>query len=665
MHFAKPTEYHVAPAGSDQNPGTQERPLRTIASAAARALPGDTVTVHAGTYREWVSPCVGGVNACKRITYQAARDEEVVIKGSERIQGWTRKSGNVWQVTLPNRFFGNYNPYLECISGDWFQDKGRVHHTGDVYLDGVSLFEVESLETVESPRICEQSARPEASLRTWFATVDDRETTIYANFQSADPNTSLVEINVRPACFFPRTTGVDYITVRRFRMCHAATTWAPPTAEQPGLIGPNWSKGWIIEDNIIHDSRCSGISLGKERGSGHNRWTRERHKHGTQREREVIFRALQMGWSKETVGSHVVRNNTIYNCEQAGIVGHLGCIFSEISGNHIFDIHVKGQFEGAEIAGIKLHAAIDVQIRGNHIHHTGRGIWLDWQAQGTRVSRNVLYSNSSEDLFIEVSHGPCVVDNNLLLSAISFRNVNQGTALVHNLIAGKMVMRKVPRRFTPYHFPHSTQVLGLMTILGGDDKWVNNIFVNGLSAGDYVAGSELDVGDKTDGQDELHDVIGLSAYNGFPLEYEEWGSPAGVGGYAELELPVRIDHNVYASGTEPFKREDNPVVLPGWNPAIKLESRDDKVFLHINVHHDLAAARGPLVTTELLGEAFQPEVPYEEPDGSPLVVDVDYLGRPRLGAAVTPGPFATLASGPQVIPVIERGTAGWRTVFGR
>ena len=37
-------------------------------------------------------------------------------------------------------------------------------------------------------------------------------------------------------------------------MAHAATPWAPPTADQPGLIGANWSKGWIIEDNIIHDS---------------------------------------------------------------------------------------------------------------------------------------------------------------------------------------------------------------------------------------------------------------------------------------------------------------------------------------------------------------------------------------------------------------------------
>lgn len=37
---------------------------------------------------------------------------------------------------------------------------------------------------------------------------------------------------------------------------------------------------------------------------------------------------------------------------------------------------------GAEISGIKLHVAIDVLIRRNHIHHNTMGIWLDWEAQG-------------------------------------------------------------------------------------------------------------------------------------------------------------------------------------------------------------------------------------------------------------------------------------------
>ena len=48
---------------------------------------------------------------------------------------------------------------------------------------------------------------------------------------------------------------------------------------------------------------------------------------------------------------------------------------------------------GAEVAGIKLHAAIDVIIRRNHIHHCTMGIWCDWEAQGTRITQNLLHDN--------------------------------------------------------------------------------------------------------------------------------------------------------------------------------------------------------------------------------------------------------------------------------
>ena len=60
-----------------------------------------------------------------------------------------------------------------------------------------------------------------------------------------------------------------------------------------------------------------------------------------------------------------------------------------------------------------------------------------------------------------MSHGPLVVDNNLLLSEISLLNVSQGTAFAHNIFGGSIKMRLAPDRFTPYHFAHSTSVMGL------------------------------------------------------------------------------------------------------------------------------------------------------------------------------------------------------------
>ncbi len=82
------TEYHVATAGLDSNPGTRSKPFKTISAAAAIAQPGDVVTVHEGVYRERINPPREGTSDKKRIVYQAAAGEKVVIKGSEVVKGW-------------------------------------------------------------------------------------------------------------------------------------------------------------------------------------------------------------------------------------------------------------------------------------------------------------------------------------------------------------------------------------------------------------------------------------------------------------------------------------------------------------------------------------------------------------------------------------------------
>ncbi|MHC4500746.1 MAG: DUF1565 domain-containing protein, partial [Planctomycetota bacterium] len=129
-------EYHVSVNGSDKNDGSASKPFRTISTAAQAAQPGDMITVHEGIYRERVTPPHGGESDAKRIVYRAAKDEKVEIKGSEVITGWTMFKNNVWKVTIPNTFFGDYNPYKDIITGDWFHRLGRDHHTGEVYLNG-------------------------------------------------------------------------------------------------------------------------------------------------------------------------------------------------------------------------------------------------------------------------------------------------------------------------------------------------------------------------------------------------------------------------------------------------------------------------------------------------------------------------------------------------
>ncbi|HSH19178.1 MAG TPA: right-handed parallel beta-helix repeat-containing protein, partial [Draconibacterium sp.] len=431
-------EYHVSVNGIDGADGSAQHPFQTIMVANSAARAGDTITVHAGTYREWIDPLYGGTNNLNRIVYRAAEGEEVQIKGSEVVKGWEKVKNGVWKVTLDNKLFGDYNPYQEIIVADWFKNFGRDHHTGEVYLNGKSFYEIDALEKVLIPIVLEGAQDKEGSLYQWYCESNSKTTTIWANFHEFNPNKELVEINVRPTVFYPKKTGIDYVTVSGFKMSQAATTWAPPTAEQIGLIGPNWSKGWIIENNTISHSKCSGISLGKDRSTGQNYSSVYQKKSGHISQLEVVFSALKNGWSKDNVGSHIVRNNTISNCEQTGICGDMGAIFSQIYNNHIFDIYVKRQWGGFEMGGIKLHAAIDVLIKDNCIHNTFKGMWIDWQAQGIRISGNLLFDNSWMDLHLEVSHGPHVIDNNLFLSDLNLWDMGVGSAFVNNLFAGQI-----------------------------------------------------------------------------------------------------------------------------------------------------------------------------------------------------------------------------------
>lgn len=79
-------EYHVAKSGSDTNPGTVEAPFLTISKAAMVLNAGDTVTVHSGTYREWVSPRNSGLNRTSRIVYRAARAKMFGSKGRKKLK---------------------------------------------------------------------------------------------------------------------------------------------------------------------------------------------------------------------------------------------------------------------------------------------------------------------------------------------------------------------------------------------------------------------------------------------------------------------------------------------------------------------------------------------------------------------------------------------------
>jgi len=556
-------EIHVSKTGEDSGPGSRGRPYLTITKAASVARPGDIVTVHAGTYREWVKPARGGTSEEQRITYRAAKGEKVVIKGSERIKRWKREGGGVWKAELPNSFFGEYNPYALKVSGGWL-NYGQWHHRGDVYLGGKALLE---------KRVEEEVGRRPGS---WFCRTDGETTTIVANFGESDPKTETAEINVRESLFMPEVTGLKYITVDGFHFLHAASNWSPPVVElQPGAVGTRMGKRWVIQNCTITDCRCVGIILGHAPG--------------------VDYTDI------DAYGDHVVRNNIIRRCGQAGIAGQKGATRSLIAGNLIEDTNYRKEFGGWETAAIKFHNSVDTVISGNlirgvfHQKHGAFGIWIDFGNQSIRITGNIIYNTQAATVFLEMNHGPILVDNNVLAGKPVLSN-SEATVFAHNLFVDcGYVYRPDTKRRSAYFKPHTTKAAGRKTGTARDDRWYNNIFVRtGL---DRVKAAE---------------------------------------GY-------QSDCNVFLEGAKKSRFGDGNSVVDPHVTGFSIEDLPDGAIVTFSAGDEQRRVKGPWVDAKLAGVFATVGQTIEDRHGDPITVDRDIVGRKR--SKPVPGPLANLKPG--------------------
>ena len=564
---ASARQIHVAKTGANANAGTAESPYLTIGKAAEAAQPGDTVVVHSGTYREWVKPLHGGRDENSRITYRAATGEDVLIKGSERITTWVDQGGGTWMVQLPKRFFGDYNPYALNLSGGWLH-YGQWLHRGDVYLDGEAFCE----------RKTPQEVKHEA--HTWCCRTAEDGTTIWAHFAGANPNAQLAEINVRESIFMPAHSGLGYITVAGLHIMHSAENWQPPGLQvQMGAIGPRMGKSWIIENCTVTNARCVGIILGQAEGVDDN--------------------------DIEAFGAHVVRNNVVRRCGQAGIAGQKGATRCLIEGNLVEDTNYRKEFGGWETAAIKVHESVDAVLRGNLIrgvYHQGYGafgIWMDWGNQGTRITGNIIYNTQAATIYLEMDHGPILVDNNVLIGQ-SVKSWSEGDVFAHNLLVDcSFDMASDTSRQSQYYRPHTRIAVGRKPGVPADDKWFNNIFVR-------------------------RGLEGVKKTLGYASDYNVFLEGA-------KKSPFGDEHSVVDPSGAAFRREDSPL----------------GVSIALRVNQVPFGMKGPWVDGSLIGVLPTAGQTIEDYRGQPIRVDTDILEKGRVSPVA--GPLADLKPGENTV----------------
>ena len=145
-----------------------------------------------------------------------------------------------------------------------------------------------------------------------------------------------------------------------------------------------------------------------------------------------MCRGQYHGWLKEKVGSHIVRRCNIHHCEQGGIIGRMGGVFSLIEDNHIHHINNMMELGARRLPASRCTPPSTWYTAATHIHHCTMGIWCDWGGPGyphhpepvprqpaAAFAKQLKGGMMSQDIFVEVGHGPTLIDNNILLSEAS------------------------------------------------------------------------------------------------------------------------------------------------------------------------------------------------------------------------------------------------------
>ena len=82
-------------------------------------------------------------------------------------------------------------------------------------------------------------------------------------------------------------------------------------------------------------------------------------------------------------------------------------------------------------------------------------------------------------------------------------------------------------------------------------------------------------------------------------------------------------------------------------------TEDGSVYLACDLGNMTKDVETVTVTTDALGIALEPELPFENPDGTPLCIENDFYGNPHPSGRMTVGPFEGLRDGKQKIKVAD------------
>ena len=129
----KPREYFISPKGKDENSGSRNAPFRTIAQGAAKALPGDTVTLLPGIYYDSITPVHSGRRSSP-ITFRAATPGSVILDGSNFMRPGGIVCKDLEHIKFQGFIFRNYANKLYANRAGANFGMAQLFHASDIEI---------------------------------------------------------------------------------------------------------------------------------------------------------------------------------------------------------------------------------------------------------------------------------------------------------------------------------------------------------------------------------------------------------------------------------------------------------------------------------------------------------------------------------------------------
>ena len=94
-----------------------------------------------------------------------------------------------------------------------------------------------------------------------------------------------------------------------------------------------------------------------------------------------------------------------------------------------------------------------------------------------------------------------------------------------------------------------------------------------------------------------------------------------------LHLPIYAHGNTYLNGAKAWKKEKDAILDTEHPVRLELIEEEGSWKLNTNLFVLVSEQRRKMISSQTLGEAFEPEEGYENPDGSTIVFNQDFFGQ--------------------------------------